>query len=138
MGWTYGTCGGKISVRFRWGNLKERDHLEDIDIDGRVTLKRILKIGWEGEDCINSDPRWGQVAGCCERGDEPSVCINCGECKRYVVLTVRLVTADICFTVPTYAQYLTIVSIYPYTCFGLLIAILRGSQPPDGADRRNT
>jgi hypothetical protein len=32
------------------------------------------------------------------------------------------------FILPTYAQYLTTVSIHPYTYFGLLTAILRGSQ----------
>jgi hypothetical protein len=39
-----------------------------------------------------------------------------------------LTNKAIYFTLPAYAQYLTIVSIYPYTYFGLLIAILRGSQ----------
>jgi hypothetical protein len=28
---------------FWWGNLKERDHLEDPGIDWRMILKRILK-----------------------------------------------------------------------------------------------
>jgi hypothetical protein len=48
--------------------------------------------------------------------------------KHYVVLTVHLITVEIYFTLPTYTQYLTIVSIHPYTYFGLFIAILRGSQ----------
>jgi hypothetical protein len=31
-----------------WGNLKERDHLEDMGIEGRVILNCILKeIGWQ-------------------------------------------------------------------------------------------
>jgi hypothetical protein len=25
--------------RFWWGNLRERDHLEDLDVDGRILLK---------------------------------------------------------------------------------------------------
>jgi hypothetical protein len=30
-----------------WGNLRERDHLEDLGIDGRIILKRIfLKWDW--------------------------------------------------------------------------------------------
>jgi hypothetical protein len=28
---------------FLWGNLKERDHLEDLDIDGRIILTLIIK-----------------------------------------------------------------------------------------------
>ena len=31
-----------------WGNMKERDHLEGLVIDGRVILKWILKK-WVGE-----------------------------------------------------------------------------------------
>jgi len=29
----------KIPVRFWWGNLRERGHLEDPDIDGRIILR---------------------------------------------------------------------------------------------------
>ena len=28
---------------FKWGNLKERDHLEDLCFDGRVILKWIVE-----------------------------------------------------------------------------------------------
>jgi hypothetical protein len=31
-------------------NLKERDHLESLVVDGRVILKWILEMGWEGMD----------------------------------------------------------------------------------------
>jgi hypothetical protein len=31
-----------------WGDLRERDHLEDLEIDRRVVLKCILKK-WDGE-----------------------------------------------------------------------------------------
>jgi len=35
LGWAYGTHGAKeIYVRIWQGNLKERSHLEDLDIDG--------------------------------------------------------------------------------------------------------
>ena len=29
--------------RFWWGNMKERDHLEEPDVDGRITIRRILR-----------------------------------------------------------------------------------------------
>jgi hypothetical protein len=34
---------GEVCAGFWWGNLKERDHLEDLDVDGRMILKLILK-----------------------------------------------------------------------------------------------
>jgi hypothetical protein len=33
---------------FRWGNVRERDHLEDLGVDGRIILKWVLKE-WDGE-----------------------------------------------------------------------------------------
>jgi len=33
---------------FWWGNLRERDHMEDLDIDGRTELKWVFKK-WNGE-----------------------------------------------------------------------------------------
>jgi hypothetical protein len=43
-------------LQFRCGNLKEGDHLEGLDIDGRVLLKWILKKyeGWHGLDLSSS------------------------------------------------------------------------------------
>ena len=45
------------------GNLKERDHLEGLDIDERIILKGILKnrVVWHGLDCCGFGQ--GQVAG---------------------------------------------------------------------------
>jgi hypothetical protein len=34
---------GVAYAGFRWGNLSERDHLEDIGVDGRITLRWIFR-----------------------------------------------------------------------------------------------
>jgi len=48
------------------GNLKERDHLEDLGVE-EVNIRTDLKrTGWES-------------VGCCEHGDEHSGSIKCGE-----------------------------------------------------------
>jgi hypothetical protein len=36
-----------VHTGFWWGNLRERDHLEDLDIDGRIILKWIF-WKWDG------------------------------------------------------------------------------------------
>jgi hypothetical protein len=35
-------------VGFRWGNLRKRDHLEDLIVAGRIKLKQNFKK-WDGE-----------------------------------------------------------------------------------------
>jgi hypothetical protein len=39
---------GRELCRFQWGNLRERGHLEDPGIDGRIILILIFKK-WKGE-----------------------------------------------------------------------------------------
>jgi len=41
----YGGVGGRREMHsgFWWGNLKERDHLEDLDIGGRIILTLVIK-----------------------------------------------------------------------------------------------
>ena len=44
--------GGEVHTGFWWGNPKKGDHLEDLDVDVRVVLKRIsqalLGMAWTG------------------------------------------------------------------------------------------
>ena len=32
-----------MHTKFLWGNKKARDHLKDLDVDGRINVIRILK-----------------------------------------------------------------------------------------------
>jgi hypothetical protein len=47
---------GEAHTRFRWGNLKERDHFEDPGIDGRIILRWIFRkwdVGvWTGSSWL--------------------------------------------------------------------------------------
>jgi hypothetical protein len=39
---------GKLPTAFWWGNLRERDHFEDLGIHWRMILKWIFqKVGWD-------------------------------------------------------------------------------------------
>jgi len=57
-----------VHAGFWWGNLRERDHLEDPDIDGRIVLKWIFRK-WDGEAWTGLIwLRRGALTGCCECG----------------------------------------------------------------------
>ena len=38
---------GEVCTGFWWGNLRERDHWRDTDVDGRIILRLIFRK-WEG------------------------------------------------------------------------------------------
>ena len=38
---------GEEYTEFWWGNLREREHLEDAGVDRRITLRKIFK-NWDG------------------------------------------------------------------------------------------
>jgi hypothetical protein len=64
---------------FWLGNLKGRDHSKDPGIDRRIILEWILgnRVGRCGLEASGSG--YGLMAGSCERGNEPSGSIKCGE-----------------------------------------------------------
>ena len=54
MGGACGTYGGEeMYTGFWWGDLRERDQLEDLDVDGRIILKLIFRK-WDG-DAVTQD-----------------------------------------------------------------------------------
>ena len=68
-----------MCTRFWWGNLREGDHLEGPEVDGRIILRWVFRK-WDvvyGLDRAGSG--YGQVAGSCEYGNELSGFIICGE-----------------------------------------------------------
>ena len=65
MGGTYSTHGGggEVYTGFWWGNLRERDHLEDSSLDGRIILKRIFMKCFGGTWTRSSWVRMGTGGG---------------------------------------------------------------------------
>jgi hypothetical protein len=70
---------GKACIGFWWGNRRERNHLGDPGLDGRIILRSIFKkwdVGvWTGLS-------WSRIvtgSGTCEYGNEPSGSVKFGE-----------------------------------------------------------
>jgi len=42
-----------VHTRFWWGNLRERDHLEDLGVGGNIALKLIFKKWFWGRDWLH-------------------------------------------------------------------------------------
>jgi hypothetical protein len=69
----------RIVYRVLVGNLKERDHLEDPGVDGRIIFRwnfRKWDVGvWTGLGWLRIET----AGGTCECGNESSGSIKCGE-----------------------------------------------------------
>jgi len=73
-----------VYTEFWWGDLSDRVHFEDPGVDGRITLRWIIRKWDEGMDWIDMAERYGQVGGSCESGNKPSVSMKSGEFLDYL------------------------------------------------------
>ena len=48
----------EVCTGFRWGNLRERDHWRDPDIDGRIILRWIF---WTWEEVVGTGWSWLRI-----------------------------------------------------------------------------
>jgi hypothetical protein len=64
---------GEVKRGVWWANLRERDHLENLGVDGKGKLKWILMKRDGGIGLDLSGLEQTQMTGCCECGNEHSV-----------------------------------------------------------------
>ena len=63
---------------FWWGKLRERDHLGDLGVDGRIILRWIFRK-WDVEYGVDrAGSGQGQVVDACECGNETLGSKKCG------------------------------------------------------------
>jgi hypothetical protein len=62
-----------------WKDLKEKGHVEGLDVDGRIILKWNFKKMNKGRRLDRSGLGQGQVEDCCECSVEPPSSIKCRE-----------------------------------------------------------
>jgi hypothetical protein len=76
-----GTCGDEERcVQDFDGETRRKRQRERPRHVGEYNIKKDLRgIGWEGMDWIHQGSGYGQVAGSCEHGNEPSFFIKYGE-----------------------------------------------------------
>ena len=63
-------CMGEVHTRLWWGDLRETDSLEDLDVAGRIILKWVFKK-WHGKEWTGLI--WLKIC------NEPLGSIKCGE-----------------------------------------------------------
>jgi hypothetical protein len=69
----------EVHTEVMWGNLRERDYLEDLTIDERIILKWIFKkLNWEEWGELTW-LRLGQLTVSCECGNKSPGTIKFGE-----------------------------------------------------------
>jgi hypothetical protein len=68
-----------VYVGFWRGNLREREHFEDPDIDDWIYSDVSSGSGTERHGLDLSGSGWEQVVGTCKSGNEPSSSIKCRE-----------------------------------------------------------
>jgi len=68
-----------VCTGFWWGNLRERSHLEDPGVDGRIILRRIFRKWDVGHGLGRAGLGYEQLAGACECDNVLPGYIKCGK-----------------------------------------------------------